>query len=128
MVLLLPLLPARPPLQGAGIQIDRDAERPDVDAEPLLLRLLHDLGEGFADLGLLGVADPIDEKLGLPDRDDLVDLADDDVEAPVSALGVEVLHTLVLNANELGDQPLELCPGSLLAALTDELFEADHGR
>src|SRR5215208_5466186 len=126
MILLLPLLPAGPPLQGVRIEVDRDAERPDVDAELLLLSLLHHLYEGFADLRLLGISDSVDEELGLPDRDDLVDLADDDVEAPVPAPGVEILHALVLKADELGDQPLELGSGTLLAALADELFEADH--
>ena len=31
-VALLPLLPAGPPLQRVGVEVDRDAQRPDIDA------------------------------------------------------------------------------------------------
>ena len=122
------LAPRRPPGQRSGVEVDRNAEGPDVDREPALLGLGGDLGEGLTNLGLLRLSDAVDEELGLPDGHHAIDLADEDVESPVAGVGVDALHAARSQPHQLGDESLEGFARSVFAAGADELMEADHER
>lgn len=74
----------------------------------------------------MGLADPVDEELRLPDGDHPVNLSHDDVQAPVPRVGLDLAHAAVSQADELRYQPLEGLSRAVLSARTDELMEADH--
>jgi hypothetical protein len=96
---LVALLPTGPPLKCRGIEVDWEAESPDVHLEAAPGGLLDDLAERFPDLRLLRRPDSIDEELRLPDRQHAVDLAHDHIKPPVAGVRVDSPNRLKLKAD-----------------------------
>jgi hypothetical protein len=78
------------------------------------LRRRHDSLERVTDLLLLRGIHTSNEELGLPNADDAVELADEDVDPPVAWRRPDLPNGALLDAHEIGDELLESVPRACL--------------
>ena len=107
MLPLVSLPESIPPLGNVGRHQDGNAEGPGGQLVAIDLGFGDRATERVSDLVLLNLSNAVDEVLRLPDRNDSVEIANEDFESPVATLIIEAPHAAMAHANQLAYKFLE---------------------
>src|SRR5450755_1942954 len=123
----LPYL-AIPPLPLKSSEFPRNTEGPAFHRIVISLSIRHRRLQGIPYLALLSIAQAIDEVLRLPDVHPVDQAAYERIDAPVAWIRPHLGRRWMLDLDQRGQHPMEVCSRRLVAAEPVPVFPEVHAR